>query len=216
VFGDNVLPVCSQPFVDLHFLHNIKEYVTEFGLDREFQNSIEDKRAAFHKSRRFSWGYGIGNTLGLVLYIICRKKRPDIVVETGVASGVSSSHILGALEQNKQGQLYSIDLSEPQENQSGWLIPDYLRYRWHLIVGKSSEKLAPLLKKLSWIDIFLHDSDHSYQNMFREFQTVWPCLKGGGLLLSHNIDYNEAFSDFYRDRSTQGYYLEDMGGIIKT
>lgn len=62
----------------------IKEYVTEFGLNRQFQNSIEEKRAAFHKSRRFSWGYSIGDTLGLVLYIICRKQRPDIVVETGV------------------------------------------------------------------------------------------------------------------------------------
>jgi predicted O-methyltransferase YrrM len=193
----------------------IKEYVSEFRLNQQFLHSLEEKRAALKRNRRLSCGYGIGDTLGLVLYIICRKQKPEIVVETGVASGVSSSYVLGALEQNKQGQLYSIDLPGCQEDHSGWLIPDYLRHRWHLIMGKSSEKLAPFLKKVSRIDIFLHDSDHSYQNMLREFQTAWTSLKDGGLLLAHNIDSNEAFSDFSRDRSAQGYYLEEMGGIVK-
>jgi predicted O-methyltransferase YrrM len=193
----------------------IKEYVSEFRSNQQFQNSIKEKRAVFKKSRRFSWGYGVGDTLGVVLYVICRKQKPDIVVETGVASGISSSFILGALEQNRQGQLYSIDLPGWQESQSGWIIPDYLRQRWHLSIGKSSEKLAPLLEKVYQIDIFLHDSDHSYQNMLREFQTAWPSLKVGGLLLAHNIDTNEAFSDFSRDQGAQGYYLEEMGGIVK-
>ena len=193
----------------------IKEYVSEFRLNHQFQNSIEEKRAIFNKSKRLSWGYGIGATLGLVLYIICRRQKPDIVVETGVASGVSSSHVLCALEQNERGQLYSIDLSGWQENQSGWLIPDYLRHRWHLIAGKSSVKLAPLLKKVSRMDIFLHDSDHSYRNMLWEFQTAWASLKIGGLLLAHNIDYNEAFSDFSRGRGVKDYFLDDLGGIAK-
>jgi predicted O-methyltransferase YrrM len=193
----------------------INEYVSEFKSNRQFQNGIEEKQTVFHKSRRLSWGHGIGATLGMVLYIICRKQKPDIVVETGVASGVSSSHILCALEQNKRGQLYSIDLPGWQGNQSGWLIPDYIRYRWHLIVGKSSEKLAPLLKKVTGIDIFLHDSDHSYQNMLREFQTAWASLKAGGLLLAHNIDYSEAFSDFSWDQGVKGYFLDNLGGILK-
>jgi predicted O-methyltransferase YrrM len=193
----------------------IKEYVSEFRLNQQFQKSIEEKRTVFNKSRQLSWGYGIGATLGVVIYIICRRQKPDIVVETGVASGVSSSHILCALEQNKCGQLYSIDLPGWQENQGGWLIPDYLRHRWHLIVGKSSEKLAPLLKKVSRIDIFLHDSDHSYQNMLREFQIAWTRLKAGGLLLAHNIDTNEAFHDFSRAQGVKGFFLDDFGGILK-
>jgi predicted O-methyltransferase YrrM len=193
----------------------VKEYIVEFGTNQEFQNSIEEKRRVFGKRRHYSYDYGIGPALGLVLYVICRRHQPDIVVETGVASGVSSSYILGAMEQNKRGQLYSIDLPWWQEERSGWLIPDYLRYRWHLILGSSSEELAPLLKKVNEIDIFLHDSDHSYKNMLWEFQTAWAYMKVGGLLLAHNIDSNKAFADFSRSHGVKGYSLDNMGGIVK-
>jgi len=142
-------------------------------------------------------------------------QKPDIVVETGVASGVSSSYILCAMEENRHGQLYSIDQPWWKEEQSGWMIPDYLRHRWHLVPGKSSERLLPVLKEVAEIDIFLHDSDHSYRNMLREFQTAWTYLKAGGLLLSHNIDTNNAFSDFCRERGVKGYTLTIMGGVMK-
>jgi predicted O-methyltransferase YrrM len=192
-----------------------QEYVAEIRLNREFNESIEEKRST-HGSRRSSyWQFGISPTLSGILYAVCRRQRPDIVVETGVASGVSSSHILCALEKNKQGQLYSIDLPSGRENRSGWMIPDYLRHRWHLTPGSSSETLEPLLKKAAAIDMFLHDSDHSYQNMMWEFETAWTYLKAGGLLLSHNIDYNDVFPDFCREHGVKGYTLGDMGGIVK-
>jgi predicted O-methyltransferase YrrM len=139
------------------------------------------------------------------IYVICRCVKPDIVVETGVASGVSSTFILKALEQNKKGILYSIDYPFdphgtilPKGRQVGWLIPNELRYRWRLIIGKSSEKLKPLLDGLKEIDVFLHDSEHTYENMMYEFETAWLHLKEGGILLSDDITWNEAFSDFCR------------------
>ena len=193
----------------------IQEYFAEIRLNQEFHDRIEENRSVFGRRRYSSWDFGISVALGKLLYATCRRQKPDIVVETGVASGVSSSYILCALEQNKHGQLYSIDLPWWQENQSGWMVPDYLRHRWHLILDKSSEKLVPLLKKVARIDIFLHDSEHSYQNMLWEFQTAWAYLKDGGLLLSHNIDNNDAFSDFCQDRGVKGYSLTNMGGIVK-
>jgi predicted O-methyltransferase YrrM len=215
---DNKIPRMAEGFIASLTGANaeeVKEYIAEFRLNQEFQNSIEERRSVFGKRRHSSYDFSIGTTLGLVLYVICRRQKPDIVVETGVASGVSSSYILCALEQNKRGQLHSIDLPWWQEAQCGWLIPEYLRHRWHLILGRSSEELAPLLRKVAEIDIFLHDSDHSYQNMLWEFQTAWTYLKVGGLLLAHNIDTNEAFSDFCRDHGVKGYSLANMGGIVK-
>ena len=192
-----------------------QEYVAEITQNREFHDGIEEKRSNHGRRRDSYWQYGISPALGVMLYAVCRRQKPDIVVETGVASGVSSSHILGALEKNKHGQLYSIDLPSGRENRSGWMIPDYLIHRWHLTKGRSSETLEPLLKKVTEINIFLHDSDHSYQNMMWEFETAWAYLKAGGLLLSHNIDYNDVFSDFCRDNGVKGYELGDMGGIVK-
>ena len=48
-----------------------------------------------------------------------------------------------------------------------------------------------------------------------EFKTAWTFLRAGGLLLSHNIDYNDAFSDFYQGQGIKGYSLRNMGGVIK-
>ncbi len=214
----------------------IQKYITEIELNREFHNRLEENRSNFGRRRHFSWGLGIGTTLGMVLYALCRRQKPDIVVETGVASGMSSSYILCALQKTEHGELYSIDLPWPEtitypgryfmsahvstvvprEKQSGWIIPDYLRHRWQIIQGRSSEKLAPLLEKVGTVDIFLHDSEHSYQNMLWEFQTAWAHLKAGGLLLSHNIDTNNAFSDFCQSLGVKGYSLTNMGGIVKT
>jgi predicted O-methyltransferase YrrM len=45
-----------------------------------------------------------------IFYILMRKIKPKIVVETGVSFGVTSSFILQAMENNGYGTLYSIDL----------------------------------------------------------------------------------------------------------
>jgi hypothetical protein len=200
------------------FIHNltgsddtkIKGYVSEIALNREFHNQLDRKGNNVGRKQYRYWHWGISTILGMAVYSLCRMQKPEIVVETGVSSGVSSSYILCALEENKIGELYSIDLQ-----QSGWLIPDYLRHRWHFIQGESSQKLAPLLEEVGQTDLFLHDSEHTYRNMLWEFQTAWLHLKAGGFLLSHNIDVNNAFSDFCKRVGVQGCSLEEMGGMVK-
>ncbi len=192
----------------------IQECISEVKSNIEFNTHLEKNRN--NSTRRFStYGWGINSTLGTILYTVCRKILPDTVVETGVASGVSSSYILCALNENSRGTLYSIDLPSRRTEQSGWLIPDYLRHRWELIPGRSFEKLLPLLERLRTIDIFLHDSDHSYRNMLWEFQTAWGCLRTGGILLSHNIDWSDAFTDFTQSNKARPVILGDTGGIVK-
>ena len=102
----------------------VQECVDEIRLNQEFHNRIEEKQSTFGGRGRWSWDWGVGTTLGVVLYAVCRRQNPDIVVETGVASGVSSSYILCALEKNGHGELYSIDMPWWQQDQSGWMIPD--------------------------------------------------------------------------------------------
>lgn len=135
------------------------------------------------------------------LYVLIRLARPEIVVETGVADGFSSVFILQALEKNGKGKLYSIDLPEQpgQElhgKKTGWLIPEELKYRWSLALGSSKERLPALLQGLGGIDLFYHDSDHSYENMTFEFNTVIEYLKQGSFIVSDDITDNRSFSDF--------------------
>lgn len=192
----------------------IQEYAAEIIENRKFHDSIEVKLNSYGK-RDLHWYYGISGALGIILYVICRAQKPDSIIETGVARGASSSYILGALEVNQHGDLYSIDVPLQQNIQSGWMIPDYLRHRWRLTQGKSSNTLAPLLKKAKEIDIFFHDSEHTYNNMLWEYNTAWVYIKTGGLLLSHNITDSDAFPDFCRNRKVEGITLGMMGGIKK-
>ena len=133
------------------------------------------------------------------IYALVRLLRPEKVVETGVADGATSAYILQALEDNGRGHLYSIDLPSarlPPGKMPGWIVDGALRRRWTLRIGASSALLQPLLNELGPIDVFLHDSLHTYDNMLFEYRTAWPFLRTGGLLLSHDVGRNSAFFDF--------------------
>ena len=55
-------------------------------------------------------GYDGGVSLARAAYTAVRHLKPDSVVETGVARGVTSRVVLEALKQNGVGHLWSIDL----------------------------------------------------------------------------------------------------------
>ena len=153
------------------------------------------------------------------LYAIVRVTKPNIIVETGVLEGTGSCAILSALERNDKGRLYSIDLPSPRippDKKVGWRIPHHLRKRWILERGKSSEKLPQLLDTFRHIDIFLHDSEHSYENMLFEYKTAWGHIRDGGLLLSHDITRNKAFRNFAIAHNKEYFYMmHNLAGLRK-
>lgn len=168
----------------------------------------------------------------VTLYAIVRALRPAIVVETGGTPGKSTAFILRAMECNGAGHLYTIDLppaevegdkllrretyhqQRPAGAGSGWIVPDSLRGRHTTLLGKSTEHLPPLLKTLAHVDIFYHDSDHSYQNMTWEFETAWPRLQPGGLLLSDDVLANTSFFDFCRQRDLVHRNVFNLGAAF--
>ena len=50
------------------------------------------------------------------------------------------------------------------------------------------------------VNVFYHDSEHSYQNMTFEYEWAYDHLKPGGILASDDVDWNEASLDFTRRR----------------
>lgn len=166
------------------------------------------------------------------LYVLTRLLKPEIIVETGVFDGVSSSVFLQALRDNRKGHLISIDLPAtetimgsthcmpetclPAGCQPGWVIPDFLRERHTLLLGDSKELLPRVLETYSVIDVFLHDSLHTFEHQLFEYSTVWPHLRQGGLLLSDDIFWTPAFHRFcagkrrpYRVHLTLGVTVKD-------
>src|SRR5437867_9349743 len=146
--------------------------------------------------------YGSEGVMGALdcatLYGLTRWLRPAVVVESGGFIGMSSAFILKALadENLTTAKLYSIELSEQCEQ--GALIPDELRSVSGSFVPMRG-KVEDFLKRDQLpesIDMFLHDSSHSYRHMLWEFRQFWPRLRDGGLLVSHDVQMNAAFPEF--------------------
>lgn len=129
---------------------------------------------------------------------IVRLVSPEVMVETGVAQGVTTASILNAMSLNEHGHLYSIDLPVLQENERsyvGKLVPAELRGRWTLALGPSGRLLAKLANRLGQFDVFLHDAEHSYESQIEEYRVAWPHLRPGGILISDDVG-NAAFVEF--------------------
>jgi len=213
-------------------------------VENYYKSITNDKEFLDHISTKISKDF-FGQMDGCSdLYTLVRILRPKVVVETGVAAGVSSAFILKALNDNNKGILYSIDLpnynyfdylSKPEivhvkdqlegelipisnlpKEGSGFVIPEDLKDRWVLKIGKSKDLLSNLLKEIGYVDIFLHDSEHSYGNMMFEFFTSWKYLTEGGLILGHDINWNNSFKDFSKEVNRKIVNLEFSGlGVIR-
>ena len=166
------------------------------------------------------------------LYALVRKRRPAVLLETGVCNGVSSAVVLAALERNGGGRLHSIDLPEhtdtdyppgtfwegkkgaavPKGREPGWVIPASLRGGWELILGDSRQELEPLLDRLGEIDFFLHDSEHSYECMSFELGAARRRLRPGGILACDDTNWNRAFQEIVE---AEGLTLYSLGAGLR-
>jgi hypothetical protein len=125
--------------------------------------------------------------------------RPAAVVETGVAHGLTSRVILEGIQRNGSGHLWSVDLPavDPAlHHEIGIAIPAALRPHWTYVEGTSRRRLPALVRRLKYVDLFLHDSLHTGRNTLFELDTVWPTLPPGGAALADDIHRNLGFSRF--------------------
>jgi hypothetical protein len=134
--------------------------------------------------------------------------RPPVVVETGVARGVTSRIVLEAMNRNHQGHLWSIDLPHPVERrlhqEIGAAVPASCHSRWTYIKGSSRRRLPSLLRSLAGhqggVDLFIHDSLHTARNTRYEMERVLGAMaSSGGFMVIDDIGTHQAFAEFARN-----------------
>ncbi len=173
---------------------------------RETADLIRTERSIHRALERTGRTYYAQFPAPLELYVITRMLRPRHAVESGVSSGLSSAHILMALERNGVGRLHSIDLpqyqkaekrtneelswSVPHGKDSGWGIPARLRRDWDLRKGRSEDILPTLVNQLPSIDLFCHDSPWTPKHLAFEFETIRPKLHSRSIVVADNTDVN--------------------------
>jgi hypothetical protein len=217
---------------------DIDALLNEVSLESSFMRALEEKftlrkfnQADFELSKKA--GTMFFNCV--TLYLLVRLLRPEEVVETGGTPGKSSAFILNAMSENNFGHLYTVDLPPPEKEKNlseygndfawhselpkgmktGWIVPDFLKKRQTIIPGNSKHTLKPLLNRLGGIDFFVHDSDHSYENMKFEFETAFPFIREPGLLISDDIDHNRAFREFVSAKDCYSKKMAYIGIAVK-
>jgi hypothetical protein len=178
---------------------------------------------------------GVSLEDGMVLYGIVRAMKPEYIIETGVAAGVSNSFLNAALLENGSGNLYSIELPPAQsaagmhqdggvfawpQTGVGWAVAPEIREaigsRNTLILEDVRTALPALLARIPQVDLFFHDDLHTPDHMLWEYDTIWPRLASNGLLLSD--DSNFGWIRFCRERGLKEGYcmnLQRMTAIRK-
>jgi predicted O-methyltransferase YrrM len=191
---------------------------------------ISDLSARYHAHYFPGW---VNLQDALFLYWLVRTLQPKTIVQTGVCNGLSSALMMLALAKNgSEGRLYAIDLPAvfdpndsnwairdkvygvliPEGQSSGWMIPDAYQDRFEIAHGDAKELLPLLVDRLDSIDLFYHDSDHTYQHMMFEFHQAKRKLAKGGLIVADDISWNASLWDFSDTHQVPAYNYKGAVG----
>ena len=200
----------------VHYCENLNPDIWRETLD--FEKSFEQWGTAKIKSTGVRLGGGGAYTF---LYFICRIKRPQTVVETGVAAGWSSAAILNALAENGSGKLYSSDLPYRKRPGAykfiGILVEDRFKENWDLNITGDKKALPEILKKVERVNLFHFDSDKSYRGREFAFKTIKRHLSKDAVLIFDDIQDNFHFKDLVQQYKLQYFVFEFEGkffGVI--
>jgi predicted O-methyltransferase YrrM len=177
-------------------------------INADLWNEAQRFSSDFHERARLKLepldvGLGGGGHYPL-LYFLVRHRKPDRVVETGVAAGYSTQTILAALAANGRGRLFSSDFPyfrfDNPEQYIGHLVDEGLRERWELFTRGDRANLPQIIARCGTVDLFHYDSDKSYSGRKFALEAIAPRLAPHGLVIMDDIQDNGFFRDYVTSR----------------
>jgi hypothetical protein len=195
----------------------------------DIEDAVADE--PFFRTKRFGSVEELG-AYRIVMYCLIRLLRPQVFVETGVLHGLTSLFLLQALSENGCGRLVSVDLPSffetgpanqdgftdtlPPDRQPGWVVPQRLHGLWDLRLGSSRDILPEVAEECSGQSVvFLHDSDHTHENMTWELAFAWEHFHGLQMAVADNVDFNTAFFDFTHSLGRPPMTFLDTDGRLR-
>jgi predicted O-methyltransferase YrrM len=122
---------------------------------------------------------------------IIRREKPLVMIETGVESGYSTEHFIAAMHEIGVGHLYSCD-PKPSVFYEAYPIT---HPRFTLIREESWTALDKIFKEAGRVDMFLHDSDHSFRCQDFEYEWAWNHVRSGGIIASDDVGWSDTTPD---------------------
>ena len=160
-------------------------WIAEALEDTDLRDHVQRETARSARRRLADRDVRLGRRLGW--YAIVRALRPEHVVETGTDKGLGSTVLAAALLRNGTGRLTTIDVNPD----SGYLVAGRYAEVVDRVVGDSVETLQELTVP---VDVFLHDSWHTFEYETAELDAVTPLLRPASVVLSDNAHDSDALS----------------------
>jgi predicted O-methyltransferase YrrM len=140
-------------------------------------------------------------------YLFVRALKPQLVVETGVHHGVGAIVIASALIRNRQDGFTGYYVGTEIDKNGGFLFRDEYASVGEIKYGDSVSTLKDLKTK---IDIFINDSDHSYEYEEREYATIKTQLKESSLILGDNSHVTNALREFAEQNKRPFLFFKEI------
>jgi predicted O-methyltransferase YrrM len=220
--------VLKDAFTELATVAHSHQVLERQAYIEDYLDRISREHGAFYSA---GW---VNRDDALFLYWLVRRLNPKMIVQTGVSNGLSSAFMVLALVKNGAGgRLRAIDLPAefnpddpswtvkgtvygvaiPQGKTSGWIVPDAYRDRIEVWSGDAKTLLPKLVDNVDSIDMFFHDSDHTYDHMMFEFREAKRKLRAGGLVVADDVSWNASVWDFADEWGVPSFNFRGTIGV---
>jgi hypothetical protein len=147
-------------------------------------NSVLNEKSGSNFEKNFDCEVGLAS----FLFAFILAKKPSVVVETGVANGITTNLIMKALERTG-GTLHSFDIESKTQNvyvgRGNWY--------FHHLRGDLEADLQTQINQIGAVDLWIHDSNHGYRWQTFEYLLAARVLTADGTLVSDDIDSSTAW-----------------------
>jgi predicted O-methyltransferase YrrM len=126
--------------------------------------------------------------LAAFLYSYVLTNKPAVIVETGVANGITTNILMEALEKTG-GALHSFDIDPKTQN----VYRGKGKWSFHLLTKDYKSALKNKVKEIGAVDLWIHDSNHGYSWQAFEYSLALETLAEDGVLVSDDIDSSTAW-----------------------
>ncbi len=173
----------------------------EIETDRAFNDHV---RAGLLRLLPGVSSFSIGRRLGW--YVAARLTKPKLVVETGVDYGLGSCVLCAALLRNaaegSSGRYLGLDI---RSDAGQLLTPPYAKVG-RMIYGDALESLSAISEP---IDLFINDSDHSFDYEAREYETIKNRLSPVAVILGDNSHCSPSLARFSEDNGRRFLFFKE-------
>jgi len=147
-----------------------------------------------------------------LLYVITKSKNLEVIIETGVANGLTTNAIMQALViSNSSCALHSFDVLP--ETKKAYIGEG--NWNFHLLSSKKAHKqIVKTVMQLPKVDLWVHDSNHGYRWQKFEYQLAFSRLRKGGILISDDIDASPAWGELAKTLFRESFIVFDSRKFI--